>query len=306
MSRFQFFFYLATILATTTCGAFGKEENRSLLPHRNLGSGYYQIREKSGNVAPTDDYSTIEQALMKENQVELANLARELRLQNPYPVDSTQYRLWWEQAQFNIPILILSSIFLDEMCRKENIKKILFSQRDCYHWIKIFKKLFPDYDSIDFMTSRKAYLDPSLEYVQYVRNLCQDKFIIADGQGSGKTCLAFFKKNFQFQPLHLAIVRFESACPGIIYVNECSHLEMVNCAPYGTLRVLTSHGPVRSNPEYPLKYVMAAQACVDRAIEQLGPGRFRVFNQAAIEMLLDALNKYKPVLMHYHDGVSRR
>jgi len=277
MPHFQYLFCCVMILMSIVSGAPAQ--------HRQ-GRSFSQ------------DYSEIEQLLIQEKQSNLANLARELRLKNPYPKGSEQYQIWWEQAQFNVPILILSSIFLDKMCRKENIKKILFSQRDCYHWIKIFKELFPDYDSRDFMTSRVAYRNPSPEYVQYVRNLCQDRCIIVDVQGTGKTCLEFFKNYFQSRPLHLAIVRSGTLCPGITH--EFVYIEALNYAPFGSLMTLNSEGPVRFDVEYPVKLIEPATACVDRAVRLLKPGRFRFFNQVTMDRLMSVLKKYMPILMRYH------
>jgi|GEM_PF-2352066 len=300
MYRFFYIFSIATILANTTIGAPSVEKKGDV--SSKLESAYQQISEKYGDGALAEDYSDIEKVLVKENQIELANLVRELRLQNPYPKGSKQYQLWWEQAQLNVPVLILSSIFLDEMCRKENIKKILFSQRDCFHWIKIFKKLFPDYDSIDFMTSREAYLRPTPEYIEYVANLCKDKFIIVDGQGSGSTCLEFFQKQFHSYPLHLAIVRSGPLCFGIVRFRKNvykSNIEKVNYAPYGSLLKLNSDGPVRAKLEYPIELIDPAIACVARAIERLEPGCFRIYNKTVMNALISALNGYKPVLAPY-------
>jgi len=254
----------------------------------------------------SQDYSEIEQLLIKEDQFELANLARELRLKNPYPKGSDQYQIWWEQSQFNVPILILSSLFLDTMCQRENIKTILFSQRDCYHWIKIFKKLFPNYRSIDFMTSRFVYYNPTLEYIQYVRSFCQDKFIVVDVNGSGKSCLTFFRAHFHFTPLHLAIVRETTLLPGIIHENllpdSYHNIEPVNFAPFGRLRSFNAAGAVRFPLEYSIDLIAPAIKCVDHAIELLDANHSRVFDQRAINILLKALYEYSPVLTPYLIG----
>ena len=257
----------------------------------------YGIRAKKFELC---NYSSIENEVYKAGQEELANLMRVLRLSNPYPQDSKMYQSWWEQAQFNVPILILSSFFLNDFCQKQKIQTILFSQRDCYHWIKIFQALFPAYHSIDFMTSRLAYNNPSPEYIKDVSSLCKEKFVIADGNGSGESCVNFFKKYLQISPLNLAIVRRGSACPGITYA-DATYIEYINCAPFGSLKTLTSEGPVRLNLELPIGLVQAASACVNRAIQILPSFQFKGFDKTTMEeVLMKNLMKQKPVMMPYH------
>jgi hypothetical protein len=259
------------------------------------------LPEKKIHVAPSENYSNIERLLFEANLPELANLAKTLRQLNPYPRGSIRYKIWWEQAQFNVPILILSSLFLNEWCQKEKINTIFFTQRDCYHWIKIFHKLFPNYDVIDFMASRKAYYNPSQEYIQYVQNLCHGRFIAVDVAGSGASCQDFFKKYFHLSPLHLAIARCGSLYPGVAYVPESSdHLEQLNYAPFGTLLSFNSKGPVRAFLEYPIDLIEPATACVACAIQILEPGRFRASTYTVVKTLITAINMYEPALERYH------
>lgn len=244
-------------------------------------------------------YSDIEQQLFQENQQELADLSRMLRDLNPYPVGSNSYQIWLEQAQFNVPILVLSSLFLDEFCKKEKIKTILFSQRDCYHWIKIFQTLFPQYYSVDFMTSRVAYCTPTPEYVKYVQELCQEEFVIVDANGTGESCLKFFARYIHRRPLHLAIVRRGCLCPGITY-SDYTYIEIFNCAPFGSLKALTAQGAVRFPLEYPVDLIEPAIACVASAIRLLNSFHFQGFNRKAMNILMAAHLKHKPFLFRYH------
>lgn len=245
------------------------------------------------------EYSPLEADLSGLQQEELAKIMRVLRLSNPYPEGSKEAGIWWEQAEFNVPILILSSYFLEELCRRENAQTILFSQRDCYHWIKIFKKLFPSYHCVDFMTSRRAYNNPSPEYIEYVANLCQEQFVIADANGTGETCVDFFNQYFLMKPVHLAIVRRGDLCPGITYA-YATYIEMLNYAPYGSLQTLTEEGPVRFHPEYPLELISPASKCIDRATKLFKSFHFQGFDQRAIELLMAILMQQNPVMMPYH------
>src|ERR1700693_5053496 len=81
------------------------------------------------------DYFGTEQIVFEAKQEELAKLMRQLRLSNPYDIDSLSYKVWEEQAQFNIPILILASYYLDEFCQNNQKQRLLFSSRDCCHFV---------------------------------------------------------------------------------------------------------------------------------------------------------------------------
>ncbi len=98
-----------------------------------------------------------EKIVFAAHHEDLAKLMRNLRLSNPYSKETLSYKVWEEQAQFNVPILILACCYLDEFCQSNHKQRLLFSSRDCCHLIDIFKALFPKYESIYFYSSRLVY-----------------------------------------------------------------------------------------------------------------------------------------------------
>jgi predicted HAD superfamily hydrolase len=129
------------------------------------------------------DYSLFETTAIQYDHRPLANLMRVLRLSNPFHPRTSSYKIWAEQAQINVPILILYCLVLNEYCKKHAIKRLLFTSRDCCHLINVFKELFPQYESIYFHASRALYTYPSQEYVAYVKSVYSSHSLIVDMYG---------------------------------------------------------------------------------------------------------------------------
>lgn len=151
-------------------------------------------------------YSMLETTAIQYNHRPLANLMRVLRLSNPFHPRTSSYKIWAEQAQLNVPILILYCLALNDYCKKHAIKRLLFTSRDCCHLIKVFNELFPQYESIYFHASRAIYSYPSREYVAYVKSVYSSDSLIVDMHGSGSTCLYFFQKHFNVSPQYVVLV----------------------------------------------------------------------------------------------------
>ena len=246
------------------------------------------------------EYSAIEKDMLEAGQGELARFMRALRLQNPYAPDSEAFLVWNEQAELNLPILIMCSQYLDAMCREKKYDTVLFSQRGCCHWMPVFKALFPSYRSVNFAASRIMYNDPSPEYLQYIRSLDVPGIVIVDEQGTGHSINRFFQGLFSRTPPILYIASTTSETPGITHNNQGDSFELLNEDRIGTLIGFDRSGPVRAPLEFDRSHVDPAFACVELGIHLFDRYHFRPYDEKALTVLMNQLYKYTPVFKAYH------
>lgn len=221
--------------------------------------------------------STQEQKIANLGNEQLAFLMRTLRLQNPYPLESAAHKLWNDQCQINIPILIEASLFLVDFCKKKKKSKILFTSRDGCLWIQIFQKLFPDFEAIIFPSSRYMYTFPTKDYIDYVQTVFDDRTMIADCHGTGISCTLFFKSHFKIRPIYLSIAnpkRRQHAIVRIATLHES--LEKLNYDLIGSLYDFRNGIPIRAALEYDPAFVIPSHECVRASLDliahyQLGP-----------------------------------
>jgi hypothetical protein len=225
----------------------------------------YGIR---GVLCTKTQYTSIEQDVCKRGRTDLANLMRVLRLLNPYPEKSMQGEAWERQAQFNVPRLILGSLNLNAFCQKRNISSLLFSARGCCHFIKIFKKLFPNYTSTYFYTSQSMYQNPSPEFVCYVHSLYSPNSVIVEESGSGAICQKFFTKHLLTIPNYTTLVCCSSSLPRLSekfkYIPKYLNLDCI-----GHLISFNRTSPVHAPLEYPLEHVQPAHECIEKCLSLL-------------------------------------
>lgn len=250
-------------------------------------------------------YSSMEQGTIFFGQLPLANLMRTLRLLNPYPEYTPHYFIWNEQAQLNVPILILTCLYLNNFCKKFEKKRILFTMRDCCHLINIFKALFPNYESIKFYSSRSVYRHPTKPYVDYVKSIYTSNSVIVDSQGTGTTCIDFFTKHLQTIPDFLVIV----GQPTQHKIHQLSSgftdkIERLNYDIHGTLIDYTEEGPVLLEPEYDLEYVKPAHACMNKCLELIKHYTFGEYSNELFDFLLSILES-SIYIAHYVKHIER-
>jgi hypothetical protein len=216
-------------------------------------------------------YSQMESYVFGIGHHSLANFMRTMRSLNPYPDKTPQYDIWHDETQFNIPVLILASFYLNEFCKKKGKSKVLFSARDSVHWLEIFKKLFPDYTSTYFYASRYVYDHPSVKYIKYVRDLYSLNSVIVDTQSSGQSCIHFFITYLNTQPTFVSIIRepatyqyHEDSIAGIWPEQVHSVFEKLNYQTQGSLIEYNQDGPICLPVEYDLEYVHPAHACIKK------------------------------------------
>lgn len=190
----------------------------------------YEIPKKLGinSIHYTDsNFSEIENLVYKED-TNLACWMRFLRLQCSFNTEH-ETRLWNDQANYNIPVLVLSTLELPE-------KNIIFNYRDCIYWKPLYEKITGKTAKV-LHSSRRCYNNPSEDFRKYVISETQDSLIV-DIHGSGKSVINFF-----------------GYLPDILYISSSqkysisgfkSHaIEKHNCSSLGTLIGWENNMPIR-------------------------------------------------------------
>jgi hypothetical protein len=145
-------------------------------------------------------------------------LFRKFRLSNPFMENSIEYKLFKEQAEFNIPLLLFICGKIKEVLIKEKRNTVLFLSRDGCIILKLFSFLYPEFKSVYFHSSRIINHSYTSSYIDYIKTV-YDK----------DTCLLF--------DLHGS---FESGKH--LWMNEFGHLPRIFIFDYaGNLRDKPSH-----------------------------------------------------------------
>lgn len=135
-----------------------------------------------------------EKWLEMHNFQHLAYLCRAVRLSNPFYGNNELFDVWNEQANTNLPILVLISNYLNS---KYFGKKMLFTYRDCCNLYPIMMSIFPNTNGIPFYTSRLLYQNPTETFKEYTKEVSEDCIVI-DLQGTGTSYFDYSGKNNYF------------------------------------------------------------------------------------------------------------
>jgi len=271
----------------------------------------------------------------------LTDLLKKANLHNPYDPKSSFYLMWEEQTGVNFPMLYVASVYLYYYAKAKGCDTFLFATRDCCHWLKIFKKLFPDTNTHYFHCSRnmfeKAYTENNKNYKKYVQSLIKtnvEKTIYIDIHGTCKRVLKYFNNEFEQLPhCFLLSSRFKAygELPKIckkahkigklintVFDARGTPIEMLNFDVIGTCQNYTSKGPIRDEPEYSVKWLEPYHICIDYIVEhmvsweQVVPSTFKNekhsfdFDDLAslIRRIYHVIQDNKPILIDYiqHPG----
>lgn len=143
----------------------------------------------------------VEEFFIKNNYKEFALLLRRFRLMNPYFLNSLKSKLYNEQALYNIPLLVLISMALNNIMVKENRDTLLCLTRDGCLLYNIFKLMYPHHNCKIFYSSRKLHTNYNDEYIEYIKsNYDHSKCIMFDGHGSFKSGRDLYNKVFNCLP----------------------------------------------------------------------------------------------------------
>jgi len=246
--------------------------------------------------------------------------------------------LWKEQCVINYPILYLASVYLHIYASKNNIKNFLFTTRDCCHWHRIYKKLFPDanvhyFDCSRIMFERATEHENTFydDYIMKITNGDIEHSIYVDIHGTCKRMINYFKKRFNKIPFgfllsspHRTYKRFPSVTReqeklgrfvNIVFDAKGSFCESLNYDSIGTLQNYDHNGAIRDVVEYNLELIKPYHNGMEYVINKTRPLNhiIRLKNLKQILLLTDKyINKMfisiineKPTILKYTEHISK-
>jgi hypothetical protein len=184
------------------------------------------------------------------------------------------------QINNNIPLLLLTSVYLNLLSKKIGATNILFSSRDCYYLSRIFNLLREkagwSVASEYFYTSRMCRISPSDSYLKYFKARASSNTLVVDLCGTGWSLGHLYQKagvsphtfllhnlsaTSNIREQYQQIRKSEEAIAPLSLLDgvplDNSHLEMANYIDSGmVLDVLVVDGydsvvPVLEYPNYP-------------------------------------------------------
>jgi hypothetical protein len=214
-------------------------------------------------------FSALEDLLIEGN-FELCTLFRRFRLCNPYDESSIEYKVYDQQIQYNIPILLFICKQLSIILDTENRDTILFLSRDGCLIYKIFKKLYPQYNSHYIYSSRIINQSNNSDYILYLKQYYnKDKCIIFDLHGSFDSARNMFLNEFGHLP---RVFIFDLSKPQNLYPNmtfithHSNKIEILNQDMIGSLINFINNKPINMPTENPLKYIKIMHDTVESFI----------------------------------------
>lgn len=257
---------------------------------------------------------------------------------NPYDLkkNETMYLMWREQCILNFPILYVASIALYIYAKKHNCKHFLFATRDCCHWQKIFKAIFPDENSHYFNCSRAmfegAIANKNKDYKKYVKSLIGDDVehtIYIDIHGTGKRAFKYFENAFgklpfcfilsakyhNYKNFPKAVHKYhrQGKLINLVFESRGSPIEMLNYDLVGTMTDYNSkEGPIRSRIEYNRKLVRPYHDCISYIVDKIKPLKTdNIENEYKLKKLIKLIDKIftmikidKPVISKYINHIG--
>jgi hypothetical protein len=183
---------------------------------------------------------------------------RYLRLSCPYDSDRN-IALWNDQANLNIPLLILASLELPAE------KNIAFCYRDCAYWHSIYSELF-NKEGIRLNVSRICYKEKNEHFVNYVKEKTKDSLIV-DLIGTGVSVNEFYEGTREI----LYIVGLNADMGNVKYLSPKvkNAIERHNCTDIGPLIGWDTNGPIRGNCEHDLEVASIQKSAVDFSLKHL-------------------------------------
>jgi hypothetical protein len=232
-----------------------------------------------------------------KNLIDLINDARENNPYLSYQKDSIRYNyslMWQEQYGINFPMMYVASVHLYLYAMSKGCDTFLFATRDCCHWVKIFKKLFPDVNAHYFHCSRnmlqRAADERNPHYKKYVQSLIKttpDKCVYIDIHGTCQRVFTYFEKEFKTVPYcfllsssYRAYHEFPKICQkyhkegrliNIVFDARGTPIEMLNFETIGTIQNYTNKGPVRDPPEYTTGWLEPYHICIGYMVSRMRP-----------------------------------
>jgi hypothetical protein len=248
---------------------------------------------------------------------------------NPY-VQNDVVKMWKEQCGINLPLLYVASIVLYKWGVAHGCNNYLFATRDCVHWFRIFKRMYPEVQSKYFDCSRnmltRATETDNPYYDKYVESCLSgstpEQTVFVDIHGTCVRILKYFKKRYDSSPytfllstsyLHYAdfpgISRehYESGkLISLVFDTRGTPIETLNYDSQGTLQNYDSSGPVRDEPEYSLGYLEAYHVAIGYLLKKIKPVDLESVGKMdfsvlcrIVDVYFKALTEHKPIICQF-------
>lgn len=244
------------------------------------------------------EFSKTEKIYLKYGLKKQAYLLREFRHRNPYDFDTLDFKLYNDQAEINIPILIAISRKLYELMVNENRKTLLCQTRDGCFLQHIFKALYPTLTCKSLETSRHIYSNPNDDYKKYLKSIYNHTdCIIFDLDGAFKSGRELYKELFDAYPRVHLFLYYSNRAPiyeGLTYsiIDKYPFLNSYNVDTVGTLLEYKNNIFIRKSVNYSIeKALLYKKTIVD----------FCEFLKINIELFIlecDLLPEITSVLIH--------
>lgn len=195
--------------------------------------------------------STLEQLVGGD----LGLLMRAVRLANPYEPKTILHRMWLEQSQLNVPVLVLASASLPS-------ENLAFVHRDCVHLQRIHEQLH-GCQNVAFHCSRIAMKEKGEEWSHYVTNTAKGR-IIVDLQGTGGSVRKYWEEAFYEKPEIIYVTGMMTAGKALVTI-PTDVIERFNSSPLGSL----GRFPNRFKNEFDEDVLECQRLAIDKAIQYM-------------------------------------
>jgi len=151
----------------------------------------------SATISNVAQPSSIEQWLIGQGYTGTALVARALRLMQTSWADPVLQELGDLQAQVNVPILLITALYLRQRVAQLDVDRILFCSRDCRHLERLYRLLTAGdpcrVESTYFYTSRLARVRSSPAYRDYFRKMATPRSLVVDLCGTGLSLARLYR-----------------------------------------------------------------------------------------------------------------
>lgn len=227
-------------------------------------------------------FSTLEKILLHNAQIGLASFLRRFRLMNTYVEGSLEYKIYDQQVQYNIPLLLFMCRKLVNILESENRNTVLFLSRDGCLIYKLFSFLCPKYKSVYLLSSRIMNNNYNEEYKNYVmQNYNETDCILFDLHGSfnsGRELFGVLPRIFIFD-----LSKIENVYDKMTYISnkgdKGNRIELFNQDLNGSLLDLKNENPIRMPPETSLKHIKIMHDTIEQFIAYIGENAHILYHE---------------------------
>jgi len=238
------------------------------------------------------------------------------------------YKMWEEQCGINFPLMYICSIYLYIYAKERNIDTFLFATRDCSHWVKIFKSMFPDEHAVYYNCSRHMFDSAKESNNKYFKSYTKsclkssvENAIYIDIHGTGVHTLSYFRDQFDATPCFFMIsssyrqyrdfpkisinAKDENKFINLIFDARGTPIEMLNYDIIGTMKDYKKSGAVRCKPEYNLQYLEPYHVCINYMCSKIKPIDATFIESCSVIELLPLIKKIYRVIQDNPPAISQ-